>query len=121
MERFLLALGLAALPLLWWKAGARFALGYVAGGLVAFVNFHWLKRGVEALADRITRSGRPQPATGIVLRFLLRYFLVAAAAYAIFTISAASVYGLLAGLCLPVAGILCEAGYEVVISVRRGY
>jgi hypothetical protein len=121
MAGFMLALGLAALAPLWWKAGGRFAFGYATGCAIAFVNFYWLKRGVEALADAITRSGQPRSGKGIVLRFLLRYLLIALGAYAIFRVSAASVYGLLTGLCLPVAGILCEAGYEVVVSVRRGY
>jgi hypothetical protein len=55
-----------------------------------------------------------------VLRFLLRYFLMAAAAYAIFTVSRASLYGLFAGLFLPVAGIACEAAYELYIALARG-
>ena len=121
MAGFMLALGLAALAPLWWKAGGRFAFGYATGGVIAFVNFYWLKRGVEALADRITQSGQPQSGKGIVLRFLLRYLLIAMGAYVIFEFSAASVYGLLTGLCLPVAGILCEAGYELAVSLRRGY
>ena len=121
MAGFMLALGLAALAPLWWKAGGRFVFGFATGCVIAFVNFYWLKRGVEALADRITQSGRPQSGKGIVARFLLRYLLIALGAYAIFKVSAASVYGLLTGLCLPVAGILCEAGYEVFASIRRGY
>lgn len=119
--RFMLAAGVVALAALWWRLGRGFALAFGAGCLIAAVNFYWLKRTVEALADRVTGSRQPQSGKGIVLRFLLRYFLIAAGAYVIFKISAASVYGLLAGLFLPVAGILCEAANELVVSVRRGY
>ncbi len=119
--RFMLAAGVVALAALGWRLGRGFALAFLAGCLIAALNFYWLKRTVEALADRVTGSGRPQSGKGIVARFLLRYFLIAAGAYAIFEISAASLYGLLAGLFLPVAGILCEAAYEGVVSVRRGY
>lgn len=119
--RFMLGVAVVALAGLWLRLGRGFALAFLAGCLIAAVNFYWLKRTVEALADRVTGSGQPQSGKGIVARFLLRYFLIAAGAYAIFKISEASVYGLLAGLFLPVAGILCEAGYEVVVSVRRGY
>jgi hypothetical protein len=84
------------------------------------LNFHWLKRVVTALADRITAAGHPQSSKGIVLRFLLRYFLMALAAYAIFTVSRASLYGLFAGLFLPVAGIACEAAYELYVALARG-
>jgi hypothetical protein len=72
------------------------------------------------MADRITQSGRTESGKGIVARFLLRYVLMGLAAYAILSVSPASLYGLLAGLFLPVAAIACEAGYEVYVAVARG-
>ena len=99
-----------------WRVGFGFALGCV----ISYVNFHWLKRVVSAMADRITKTGKSEPGTGIVLRFLFRYLLMGLAAYAILTVSPASLYGLLAGLFLPVAAIACEAGYEVYVAVARG-
>ena len=56
----------------------------------------------------------------MVFRFLLRYILMAVRAYVILTVSPASLNGLLAGLFLPVAAILCEAGYEVYAALIRG-
>jgi small-conductance mechanosensitive channel len=100
--------------------GWRVGLGFALGCLVSYLNFHWLKRVVSAMADRITRSGRSETGKGIVLRFLLRYVLMGLAAYAILSVSPASLYGLLAGLFLPVAAIACEAGYEVYVAVARG-
>jgi hypothetical protein len=99
-----------------WRVGLGFALGCV----ISYVNFHWLKRVVSAMADRITQSGRTESGKGIVARFLLRYVLMGLAAYAILSVSPASLYGLLAGLFLPVAAIACEAGYEVYVAVARG-
>jgi hypothetical protein len=55
-----------------------------------------------------------------VHRFLLRYFLMALVAFAILTVSRESLYGLFAGLFLPVAAILCEAAYEAYKIVVRG-
>jgi uncharacterized membrane protein len=104
----------------WAIFGWRIALGFAFGCGVAYLNFHWLKRVVNALAERITQSGEPQSGRGIVLRFLLRYFLMGLAAYVIFSVSPASLYGLLAGLSLPVAAIACEAAYEVYVAVARG-
>jgi hypothetical protein len=100
--------------------GWHIALGFACGCAIAYLNFHWLKRVVTALADRITTSGHPQSSKGIVLRFLLRYFLMALAAYVIFTVTPASLYGLFAGLFLPVAGIACEAAYELYVALARG-
>jgi hypothetical protein len=68
----------------------------------------------------VTRSGRSESGSGAVVRFLLRYGLIAAAAYAILKISAWSLYGMLAGLFLPVAAIACEAIYEAYVALRRG-
>jgi ATP synthase I chain len=108
-------------PLLaWWRFGWRTALGLACGCIVAYLNFHWLKRGVEGLADRIFEAGKPQSSKGIVLRFLLRYVLMGLAAYGILTLSPASLYGLLGGLFLPVAAIVCEAAYEAYVALARG-
>jgi uncharacterized membrane protein len=104
----------------WGFYGWHIAFGFACGCTIAYLNFHWLKRVVTALADRITATSRPQSSKGIVLRFLLRYFLMALAAYVIFTVTPASLYGLFAGLFLPVAGIACEAAYELYVALARG-
>ena len=104
----------------WLRLGWRIALGFACGCAIAYLNFHWLKRVVNVLADRITDAGKPRSGKGVVVRFLLRYFLMGSAAYAIFTVSRASLFGLLAGLFLPVAGIACEAAYEVYAALARG-
>ena len=103
-----------------WRYGWRVTLGFVCGCGVAYLNFHWLKRVVSALADRATEPGNARSSGGMVLRFLLRYLLMAAGAYVIFTVSPASLYGLFAGLFLPVAAIACEAAYEAWVALSRG-
>jgi hypothetical protein len=104
----------------WVRYGWHVGLGFACGCAIAYLNFYWLKRVVSALADRITQAGQRRSGMGIVLRFLTRYALMALAAYVIFTVSPASLYGLFAGLFLPVAGIACEAAYELYIAVARG-
>ncbi len=120
IRRFMGAIGVVATVVVsiffGWKVGAGLALGCV----IAWVNFYWLKQAVSALADRVTATGRGQSSSGVVARFLLRYALIALAGYAIFSVSRDSLYGLLGGLFLTVAAILCEAVYEVVVSLRRG-
>ena len=113
-----LAIGLSATT--WLRYGWRIALGFACGSALAYLNFHWLKRVVIALADRATQSGQTQSGQGVVLRFLLRYALMALGAYVIFTVSRASLYGLFAGLFLPVGAIACEAAYELWIALVRG-
>src|SRR5579872_1807319 len=119
ISRFMLTLAVMLTIAGWWRYGWRVALGFACGCAVAYLNFHWLKRVVTALADRATASGDEQSSGGVVLRFLLRYVLMALGAYVIFTVSPASLYGLFAGLFLPVAAIVCEAAYEGWMAVAR--
>jgi uncharacterized membrane protein len=104
----------------WLRLGWRIALGFFCGCAIAYLNFHWLDRVVSALADRATQTGHKQSSRGVVFRFLVRYFLMAAAGYVIFAVSRASLYGLFAGLFLPVAAIACEAAYELYMALQRG-
>ena len=120
IPRFMIAIALVLSATGWLRFGWRIALGFACGCAIAYLNFHWLERVVSALADRATQSSYRQSSGGIVVRFLARYFLMAAAAYAIFSVSPASLYGLFAGLFLPVGGIACEAGYELYVAVSRG-
>ena len=103
----------------WWKFGRAAALGFACGCVIAYLNFQWLKSGVSGLADRVTDTGKRQSGAGIVARFLLRYVLLGAAAYAILTSFPASLRGLFAGLFLPVGAIACEAVYELYVAVTR--
>jgi len=118
--RFMLALGIVATVAVLVRFGLAVAGGFVVGCAIAFVNFHWLKRVVSALADRTIVADERPSSKGVVLRFLLRYFLIALGAYAIFKISRDGLYGLLAGLFLPVGAIMMEAGYELYGALRRG-
>jgi hypothetical protein len=120
IPRFMIALAVVLTTAGWLRFGWRVALGFACGSAIAYLNFHWLERVVSALADRATQTAYRQSSGGIVFRFLVRYFLMAAAAYAIFSVSPASVYGLFAGLFLPVGGIACEAGYELYAALGRG-
>jgi ATP synthase I subunit len=107
--------------LFWMLFNHKFAVGFLVGGAIAILNFLSLRRLVIAFADRVIASDGERRSSGLVLRFLLRYGLVGVAGYAIFKSSAMSAYGLLAGLAIPAAGIMIEAGYELYGSFRRGF
>jgi hypothetical protein len=120
IRNFMLALAPALTAAAWWKFGRPAALGFLCGSIIAYLNFHWLKSGVSGLADRVTNTGKAQSSSGIIARFLLRYVLLGAAAYAILTSFPASLRGLFAGFFLPVVAIVCEAVYELYAGVTRG-
>jgi hypothetical protein len=121
IPRFMIGLALLLTGAGWLHFGWRVAVGFACGCAIAYLNFHWLERVVSALADRATQTAYKQSSGGIVFRFLVRYFLMAAAAYAIFSVSRASLYGLFAGLFLPVGGIACEAAFELYMALARGF
>jgi hypothetical protein len=119
--KFLIVVTFILLAPVGWRFGMAATLGWLAGGLLSWLNFRALARSVEGLASRIV--GPPSRARGqaVVIRFLLRYVLVAGVAYAIFRASSEAFRGFLVGLCLPVAGLLTEAAYEAYMALRRGY
>jgi hypothetical protein len=120
IRRFMVALAPFVAAVVWWRFGVRPAAGFVFGCVIAYVNFYWLKRVIVAFADRATGTAGSQSGQGVVFRFLLHYVLMALGAYAILTVSPASLNGLLAGLFLPVAAITCEAFYELYAALVRG-
>jgi len=112
IHKFMLVLGLTALAIGSLAFGWRIGLGFAVGGAVSFLNFYWLKKVVAGVAAATIESGKPASSRWVVHRFILRYFLMAMAAFVILTVSRDSLYGFFAGLFLPVAAMLCEAGYE---------
>jgi hypothetical protein len=120
IRRFMFVIGPLAVALALWKFGILCGIALALGCGIAFVNFYWLKRAISGFADRAAGAATSQSGSGIVARFLLRYILIGIAAYAVLTLSPASLNGLLAGLFLPVAAIACEAAYEVYVALTRG-
>ena len=121
IRHFMAALALVLTVGAGWKFGLRPALGFAFGCGIAYINFYWLKRVVGGFVERATGTVTSQSGQGIVSRFILRYVLMAIGAYVILTVSPASLKGLLAGLFLPVAAIVCEAAYELYAALSRGF
>ncbi len=97
------------------------SIGFAFGAAVSYINFRSLTRGVEALTDRIVNQNSREKGGRIVFRFLVRYLLVGAAAYAIFKGSSLAFRGFLWGLCVPVAALMAEAVWEGFSAFRRDW
>jgi hypothetical protein len=119
LVRIMAALGVILVPVAWLYYGRSMAATFAIGSLVGVLNFHWLKGTVEAMGGRVGSSGRAS--FGVVVRFVLRYVLIAVIAYVIVKSTAGSLYGFFAGLCLPVGAILIEAAYEIYRALRTGF
>ncbi len=119
MFRTLVVVSVLLLVPAFWRYGWIGAIGFAAGAAISCINFRALQRSVEALADRIVNRQSKEKGGRIVLRFLLRYGLVGAVAYAIFKGSALAFHGFLWGLCLPVAAMMIEAALEAYAALQR--
>jgi ATP synthase I chain len=102
-----------------WFYGRAGSIGFAFGAAVSYVNLRSLTRGVEGLADRIVNRNSREKGGLIILRFVVRYGLVGAAAYAIFKSSPTAFRGFLWGLCVPVAALMAEAAWEGYTAFRR--
>lgn len=120
IRRFMLILMtagiLTSLVLFRWPVAAGFAVG----AAISYVNQRWLERAISALGDRITNEQSTERGGLIVFRALLRYVLIAAAAYVIFNVSLDGLYGFLGGVFLPMAAVACEVAVELVTALRHG-
>jgi hypothetical protein len=121
MLRMILFLGTVATVGTWWRFGKIFALGFGAGVVIAYMSFRSLYKAVESLVGRVVDSGRRESGISLVNGFFLRYLLAGIVAYVIFTSSFRAFRGFLFGLCVPVAAMLVEAGFEAYAALRRGY
>jgi len=119
MFKTMVIVGVLLVAPAFWKYKAAGGIGFAAGAAVSCINFRALQRSVEALADRIVNRQSHEKGGRIVLRFLIRYALVGAAAYAIFRGSALAFRGFLWGLCLPVAAMMIEAAFEAYAAFRK--
>jgi len=120
IRRFLLILGAVGLLVCFVRFGAPVAAGFLIGGGISYINHRWLERVVAALGERITTGQSSERGGGIVARAVLRYAFIAVAAYVIFRISQAALYGFLGGICLTIAAIACEAAVEIYVGLQRG-
>src|SRR5882762_10056677 len=52
IRRFMIALSIVSVAAVAWRWDLRHALGFALGCAIAYLNFHWLKRGVSGLVNR---------------------------------------------------------------------
>ena len=120
IKRMILVLGLLLVPIIWFRYGVNPAAGFFLGAAISYFNFHSLSRAVDGLAGRIAEAQSQEKGGTIVARFLLRYLVIGVVVYVTFIGWFGGFYGLLTGLCLPVAGMMGEAAWESYVALRRG-
>ncbi len=120
IRRFLVVLSGLGLVVCLLRFGPVASAGFLLGASISYINHIWLERVVSALGERITSGQSREKGAGIVARAVLRYAFIAVGAYIIFRVSLAGLYGFLAGVCLTIVAIACEAAVEIYVGLRRG-
>jgi len=114
---FGLAAGAVAALLCDWD----WAEGLWLGSALAWLNFHWLKRGIWAFtAGAATENSaeKRQTSGATYLAAAFRYTLIGFALYAIFKFLHVSLVSLAVGLCAFAAAIITATVWEIVQSGR---
>jgi small-conductance mechanosensitive channel len=92
------------------------AAGLLIGSILAWFNFRWLRRGLDALvAASEVQAGAPQPRVpiGLYFRAIFRYALIAVTVYVIFKVLKIPVASMVVGLCALGPAALAARVYEV--------
>jgi len=110
IARFLAWVGVAGTALAGAAGGWKWAVGFLAGAVAAWFNFHWLKRLVGALGGERKYSS---------FRLALRYFFLGGCGYVIVRFSSIPAPAIVAGLFVLIAAIFIEILFELVYARKR--
>ena len=94
--------------------------GLAIGAALAWLNFRWLKRGLDALVLASTaQSGKEKPAVPLLSYFgiVFRYMLIALAVYVIFNYLRIPLVSMIVGLCALGAATIAASVYEILHPV----
>jgi len=98
-----------------------FAAGLTIGTVLAWLNFRWLARGLDALVAQSTaQSGAEKPRVPITTYFFaaFRYTLIALAMCVIFKFLYVPLVSMILGLCALGAAAIAASVYEVLTGPK---
>jgi hypothetical protein len=90
----------------------RVTSGLFIGGALSLLNHHWMRTAINAAFALASNTAGAKPKLGIV-RFVARYFIVAAAVVLAHWLDIASLTAMLVGLCSFVVAALIEGVMQV--------
>ena len=85
----------------------RVTTGLLLGGLLSLLSHHWMRTSIAAaFAGALAAGAKPQLTS---VKYILRYFVVAAAVFAAYKLNLVSLPATIAGLCSFVVALFVEA------------
>jgi hypothetical protein len=97
------------------------AEGLAIGTVLAWLNFRWLKRGLDALVTVATAqegAAKPRIPFGTWFRLMFRYGLIAFCVYVIFEYLKVPLASMVVGLCALGAATMAASVYEILRPVE---
>jgi ATP synthase I chain len=103
-------------------AGSRlWAAGLMIGAVLAWLNFRWLRRGLDALVSASTAQAgvaKPRVPLGAYFAAVFRYGLIALIVYVIFKVLGIPLASMVVGMCALAAAAIAASVYELWHSER---
>ncbi|MBI1738655.1 MAG: ATP synthase subunit I [Acidobacteria bacterium] len=122
VEFFTLGLGMGAGLFLFFARGWPDAAGILTGAALGWVNYRWLKQGMNMMA-RVAAEQADAPAVRIpkstYVKFFGRYALIIAVLYGIFSNSLLPAAAVIGGLFAPVGAVVVETLYQLFTGSKR--
>ena len=115
-----LFIGLASALLVALLRDRLWGVGLAIGAVLSWLNFRWLRRGLDALvATSTAQAGKEKPAVPLLSYFgmLFRYGLIALAVYVIFIYLRVPLVSMIVGLCALGAATIAASVYEILHPV----
>jgi hypothetical protein len=109
-------LGAVAGILVGWRYEWRWGLGIMIGAALAWLNFRWLKQGLDALTQTIAAEAprsKGQVPFAAYFKAVFRYALIALIVYVIFKYLKVPVLSMVLGLCALGAATLAVSVHEI--------
>jgi ATP synthase I chain len=111
-----LVVGLLAAVLAAVLRQRAWASGLMIGAALAWLNFRWLRRGLDALvAASAAQAGaeKPRVPIGAYFRALFRYALIALIVYVIFEFLRVPLASMVVGMCALAVAAVAASVYEI--------
>ena len=105
MPRWMMLGGFLALTVILLCGRYRIAVGFALGAALGILNYYWLHEAVEALV----KAGQSRIPKSVVAKLLIRYPVAFGLVLVVFKTGWLPPMAILAGLFVPVAGVLIEA------------
>jgi hypothetical protein len=105
MPRWMMLCGFLALTVILLCRQYKMAVGFGLGAALGILNYYWLHEAVEALV----KAGQSRISNWVVAKFLIRYPAAFGLVLVVFKTGWLPPMAILAGLFVPVAGVLIEA------------